>query len=929
MRYKRSFFIFLAALLAAGGLFAALAPFAVSTGLRLWVTRAARQDGLNIEFGKIEAPFLRPVLLHELKINSSPGTSFHVLASAARVELDLNLAAIFFQSRGRVLRSLNADKIAVDVRRNLQSSPSPRRFTWRLADDFLAANFKFSGVELHVENGATVVDLHDATLSGAQIETGLFTARELRIAAPWFQKSFSNLRGATSWQESHLIIGALSLMRGLDLDSITIDLSQIAESRFGLEVNLDAFGGKLRVRLSSDDDADKRTWDVAGTASEISLAQMSDALAWENRASGSLRASKFTFRGAVTNIREATAAVWAEIAGATWRDRTADTIMLGAALHNREVQIEQLYIKQRQNQMTLSGEFALPQTPVDWLRPDFRGDVSASIKDLGDFARLFGANPADYAGKIALEGSVSARERKLEGLLTLSGDSLILSRAPVESLEIKLSLKESRLAMTEFALRRKSDSFLGQGNFDLSGDRAYSGTLQCSVGDVSEYADLIPDAFKAFRFGGNLALEWTGRGTRNAHSGVFHAKGTGLRSLETKVVPFDAEFEGDYSPENIFFRQFHLSNPRADFSAFVTVANNYVHAQTLRFDLNGRPKLQGNIFAPFSLAKLRATHNWLLALGDEPTFDINATLEPIDLAELAGAVTLLPKMSGQAAGNIEVYGKSASLEGKTDVHLRDFVWDDALRVSADLEARLAAGTLGVKANATASGSNPVKFEGTIPLQLEKRDRGYVLQTEGPISITLNFPAIFLAKLPRYVSRGIFHDGILGGQLTISDSLGDPRIVGDIDLIEGKFAVGASLSTRMTFAGETGLIQYARLKQNGVEISARGEIDFRDPSHIALKLVPSAPLLAFLEADDCLMGLEFSAIPDSGLPSSPVHQIDFRGSLFTHAWTISLSQTLPGDPLDPPIDSPRTFSFCFGGNPTGKTLTLRPAPSSIP
>ena len=929
MRYRRSLFIFCAAILAAGVLFVALAPFAVSTGLPLWVTRVARQDGLNIECGKIEAPFLRPVIVHDLKITSSPGTPFHVLGGASRVELDLNLPALFFPSRGRVLRSLNAEKIAVDIRRDVQTSAASRPFRWTLANNFLAVNFKLSGVQLHVENGSTVVDLHDATLSGAQIETGLFTARELTIASPWFKKSFSNLRGATSWEESRLTLGALTLMRGLDLDSITIDLSQIAESRLGLEMNMDAFGGKLRARVSSDDHADKRTWDVAGTASEISLAQMSDALAWENRASGSLRACKFTFRGEVTNIREATAAVWSEIAGATWRDRTADTIMLGAALHNREVQIEQLYIKQRNNQMTLSGEFALPQGSADWLQPDFRGDVSASINDLGDFARLIGANPADFAGKVALEGSVNARERKLVGQLTLSGDSLILSRAPVESLRMKFSLKESRLEMPEFALRRQSDFFLGEGSFDLSGDRAYSGTLKCSVGDVADYAGLIPKAFEAFRFGGGLALEWTAIGTRTAHSGTFHAKGNDLHSLKTKANPFNAEFTGDYSPENIFFRQFHLWNPRADFSAFVTVAKDYVQLKTLRFDLNGKPKLQGNVFAPFSLAKLRAAHHWRAALSVDPTFDIDVTLDPIDLAELADAVTPLPKMSGQAAGKIEVYGTPAALEGKSDLHVRDFVWEEAMRVSADLEAHLAVGTLGVTANATASGSAPVRLDATIPFQLEKRESGIALLTEGPISLTLNFPAIFLAKMPRYVSRGIFHDGILSGQLAISESLGRPRVLGEVQLIEGKFAVGATLSTRLTFGGQTGVIEFAQLKQNGAQLSARGEIDFSDSSQLNLKLVPNTPLLASFEAGDCVTGLELSPMPGNASPSPPIHKIDLRGSLFASGWTISLSQTHAGGSLDAPISSPRTFSFCLGEEATGKTLMLQPAPGSIP
>ncbi len=108
-----------------------------------------------------------------------------------------------------------------------------QRFAWRTLGDLLPDNFRLSGVELHVENGDTVVDLRNGTLSGAQIEAGVFSAGEITIVSPWFRKSFSDLRGATSWQDNRLSIGALTLTRGLDLDAVSIDLSQIGESRLG------------------------------------------------------------------------------------------------------------------------------------------------------------------------------------------------------------------------------------------------------------------------------------------------------------------------------------------------------------------------------------------------------------------------------------------------------------------------------------------------------------------------------------------------------------------------------------------------------------------------------------------------------------------------------------------------------------------------
>src|ERR1044071_4627556 len=332
MRFKKFLLLSCASLLVAGILIVCLTPLLIAWGLHLWIARTARQDGLQITFEKIEAPMLRPVIVHKLQIASQANAPFQVTVEAPRVEITLSFAALVNPSRGRFLRSLMADAISVDIHRNLQPLPAPQRFAWGLVEDLLADNFKLSGVELHVENGETVVDLHNGTLSGAQIEAGIFSASDVTIESPWFRKSFPQLRGVTSWQDSQLIVGAVAITRGLDLDAVTIDLSHIGESRVGFEMALDAFGGKLRARISTEDREDKRTWDAAGSASEVSLAQMSDALDLTDRASGSLHACKFTFRGEATNLREATATLWAEVTGLTWRDRTADSIMIGASL---------------------------------------------------------------------------------------------------------------------------------------------------------------------------------------------------------------------------------------------------------------------------------------------------------------------------------------------------------------------------------------------------------------------------------------------------------------------------------------------------------------------------------------------------------------------------------------------------------------------
>jgi hypothetical protein len=933
MRFKKLILILCGSLLVAAVLGVFLTPFLVASGLRLWIARTARQEGLRIEFEKIEAPLWRPVIVHKLQITSPAETTFRVKVEASRIELNLDFAAIFNRSRGRFLRSLSGETIVVDIRRNPQSPPPIQGFAWRILEDFLADNFKLSGVELHVENEDTVVDLHNGTLSGTQIEAGVFSASDITIASPLFRKSFSHLRGATSWQESRLTIGALSLTRGLDIDVVSIDLSHIGESRLALEMALDAFGGKLRASVSSEDHGNTRTWDAAGSASGISLAQMSDALELTDRARGSVRACKFTFRGEATNFRDAAATIWAEVTGLTWRDRTADTIMIGASLYNRQVHVEQLFVKQRNNQFNLSGESALPQTWSDWLNPDFHGEIVASINDLGDFARLFGASAADFAGKIDIAGSVNARERKLAGHLSVSGNSLTLLRAPFESLSVELNLKESQLEIEQFDLRRENDSFRGEASIDLAGERAYSFTFTNSIADIADYADLLPAPLQSLKLSGNLELNWTGKGTEATHSGTFHAQGHGLHPQESPFLPFDAEFEGDYSPENIFFRQFNLSNEHAAFTAFVTIAKDYFQLQTLRLDLNGQPRLQGNIFLPVSLAKLRAQDNWLAALSDYPNFDLDLILDQMDLAELAGVVTMKSKMSGQVSGSVEFRGKPATLEGKSSIHIHDFVFGNEPALSGELETRASLGTVSAKATALARGSDPINLEASFPLKLEKREPGYALNTEGPLSATLNFPTVLLSKLPLYVSRWMFVDGILSGRLNVSDSLSHPQLRGTAQLINARPLGRPMLSTSVTFGGETATIDFAQIVQQNVRPAARGEIDFRNPADITLRIWPNAPVIAstLLNPDECIDGIKlFSSAPLDGSMhfvegrfGARINEIDFHGSLFASNWTIALHEKRTDDPLETLLRGgpSQTFSICPNLQPSGKDLDL--------
>src|SRR5688572_9815382 len=136
MRRKR-FLIVLGALFLVALLGVLFAPFFVATGLRFWMTSAARQQGFRIETERIEAPFLRPVIIHKLRITNEANASFRMEGTVSRLEIDLKVTEILTGGPRR-LQSLTAEGIALDIRRNPQPAAPSQRFAWPVLNNLLS-----------------------------------------------------------------------------------------------------------------------------------------------------------------------------------------------------------------------------------------------------------------------------------------------------------------------------------------------------------------------------------------------------------------------------------------------------------------------------------------------------------------------------------------------------------------------------------------------------------------------------------------------------------------------------------------------------------------------------------------------------------------------------------------------------------------------
>src|SRR5215831_780915 len=677
-----------------------LAPFAVSSGVRLWVWWFARQEGFVASIDNIQAPFLRPIVIGELHLKGVRDDELRVDVTAMDVRITLNLRHILLHVSGRDMRNVSVQELRAELHRTNPNVQALSERGWATLHRLLPESLIIAKLEARVENGPTLILLRNGSLSASETESGRFTAAELMVTSPWVRQTFSQLRGATHWETNRLTLAGLTLTHGLDLQSATVDLSRLGNQRVGLQFDIDAFGGKLRGNISHEWHSRYSNWKVAGGAADLSLAQISDALGFADRINGLLHAGNFTFRGNLAEPDRATASLWCELTGLTWRDRTAEAIMFGAALYNRKIELQQLYIRQKSNQFTLSGEAALPANSSEWLRPDFRGNISASINQLGEFLALFGANPADFDGNISIQGSMDTHGRNFGGHLAIEGASFTLFAHDIDSLSARVNLKPSQLEIEQLNLTRKNDSLSGQGRIDLSPEHNYSGTLDAWTDDLRDYVSTVP------------------------------------RSPRQKAGPVPVD-------------------------------------------------LQATI--------------------DSSQWDVRGAIH-------------LPK------------------------------------------------------------SSPLSFTASFPLPIGTTWSAFQMS---PLKISLDFPALFLATAPQFLHSNILEDGILSGKISLSETLEHPRIVGEVQLVNGKLTASDSFfnlieaSTLAIFDGNRASLEFLNVATKEVDLALRGEIDFENTRHVVVKIAGATPIFDLMSRPvDCVNKVE---ITPAALPLAPAAtELEFRG-----------------------------------------------------
>src|SRR4029434_10292082 len=166
----------------------------------------------------------------------------------------------------------------------------------------------------------------------------------------------------------------------------------------------------------------------------------------------------------------------------------------------------------------------------------------------------------------------------------------------------------------------------------------------------------------------------------------------------------------------------------------------------------------------------------------------------------------------------------------------------------------------------------------------------------PLKVSLDFPALFLAAAPQLFPSNILEDGIFSGKISLPETLEHPRIVGEVQLVNGKLASGDSFlnvigaSTLTIFDGNHASLEFLNLASKDADRALRGESDFENTKHVVVRIAGATPIFDLMSRPvDCVNKIEIT--PAALLLAPAATELEFRGPLLQSGWSVSLKEEI--------------------------------------
>ncbi|MEI6351774.1 MAG: hypothetical protein WCP06_11795 [Verrucomicrobiota bacterium] len=644
-------------------LFVIFEPHLLCWGLKHGLIMGARLAGKQLSIGKLEGSVFEPLTFSNVAFHSAHG-GITASVNIPRAEAHFSWKALAVHQGKGFLDKLVFDGLRGEIgfgTAETDDTDSRKADSKRSKSPWLPVPtqtvVRDANVALHLKNRALV--FKKAACNVSTFEAGQISIGSLEVQSDRINKKFTGLRGTTAIQDARLVVADLKMDEGIRLNSLSTDLNEAAQGLLQIDFDFAAFEGVIRGDLLHALQKKQRNYEITGRFWNISVPALASFLNVHEKTGGTIKEGQFTFRGSPQALNKATVSTRLEATDFLWGKRQWNSLIMGATIVDRHIQIPELELQQAHNALKVKGELTLPEDDSPWWLSDFNFDVAGRINNLTELSTLFGPHFANTSGVVSVDGSIHGAKKIFSGQLLVHGSTIKYRGAPIDVLNAGIKLDGNEFQVVNLELVHGADYVRGKGAINILGERRYSGELRASVADLAEYAALFEKPVAPAPLAGGLVVDWSGDGAASAHSGAFTAQLRKFRSLGSKEVPatlpIDADLQGTYAPGGLWLSKCSLANADTRLDTRVTANISTVKFEGLKLTQKNVLWVEGDAELPLNL------WNWWTAPGMEAItqdapFKVQLNARGVQLEEVAHLTGRPIPVSGLLTGSLHTQG---------------------------------------------------------------------------------------------------------------------------------------------------------------------------------------------------------------------------------------------------------------------------------
>ncbi len=569
----------------------------------------AFRQGVNIAWGTLEGRLWGALEFQDLVVGDQ-GEEPQWQITTRQATVNLNLEAWWSMLLGDSRQAL-VERVALNEA-TIHLKMDPRGD--RLPIDQAAGPYRWYPSELSLKDStleilalgqslnATAFNLEASTLGG-QLTVGELAWND----GASFKRT--GLSCKALWEEGVFYLSELELEQGLRANLVELDLSQFLAGELALGVAFQGFGGTLRFSLRVSNLGRITEVEGSGSGGGIDLSLLGASLQGIELSSGRLENFRLSYRGPLLQDELPTAAFRAKVVDFEWQDRSWDSLILGATLASRRLQIQTFQLRQPGNTLDLSGESSIPTNLIPLEVPDFNVNVQAELTNLEEVSKLLPGREGWLKGKLNLSGTVERRGETMLGDLELQGQDCVVFDTEFSTLHSDVSFQGGSIELRRLELIAGEDHFRAHGELAIDQPWGFVGEIELALGDIATYQAwraLFPQMPSYLK---NATLWWSGDGTLVANSGALRLSVEEIR-LREEDPPLELAIEGTYRPGHGHLSRLSIMKPgHLELAGAISWEPQSIQFEEVTLVLPDG-QASGNLTLPIELGALSVWPDW-------------------------------------------------------------------------------------------------------------------------------------------------------------------------------------------------------------------------------------------------------------------------------------------------------------------------------